>query len=428
MRRITDNTPTWLLSTAVATLLAATPAGAAGMSASNLGQPGMRSDPPQPALALASRGSCAEVLTAEQIEGAPSSCAPGSWPPTGERAWGPELDMAFGDTIELRFDHAVNAVRFSSTTDGKPGGQAAPDGQVAYNRQILGPAEAAPTSDPARWLVSLPNPMHPLARTGVTFAVVAEAASGPAEDYALSIRGPRAAHWAVRYDEQNCGPAWFSPEDVSTTCPQAFPIPSGPGPCPLAALAAPGPEGSNQFVVVGQPQPCPPPGRTREDFTVTTDFGDGTVRDTPFRAADELWFIGGDHAYRRAGRYELEATVVDRETNESRVYRRSVVVPNAVLKPRAHPRPAFSVTRRTRRVVGAFTDGNRLAESSDYRVAVAWDDGRRSRGKVVRRSAGRFSVVAAHRYRTARRRRIVVTVRDDRRAELKLRTTPRLRG
>ncbi|MGI8622778.1 MAG: hypothetical protein ACR2NB_04650 [Solirubrobacteraceae bacterium] len=212
----------WALSAVVAAMLAGPGSGAPHLSVINLGQPGMLSDPPQPTLALASRGNCAEVLTAEQIDGAPSSCPPGTWPPTGDHAWAPTLEVAFGDTIELRFDQAVTAVRFSSTTDGPPGGQTAPDGQHAGNRKMLGPAEAMPTSDPSRWRIALPDPMHPLVRTGVTFSVVAEAATG-ADDYAFSLRGPRAAHY-----DGACGIAWYSPEDQSTAnCPQA---PPGGGP------------------------------------------------------------------------------------------------------------------------------------------------------------------------------------------------------
>ncbi len=199
-----------------------------------------------------------------------------------------------------------------------------------------------------------------------------------------------------------------------------------PLPCGLIVPVPPAMEGEEGFVFVSQPRPCPP-GGAREDYAVTTDFGDGTVEETPFRPGDGLYLIGGDHAYRRAGSYQLVATVLDRRTNQTTVYRRGPVsVPNAPLTARKAGRPTFSTTRRKRRVVGRFADGNRLAARGDYRVTVKWGDGSRSPGSVSKRG-GTFAVSAAHRYRTTRRRHIAITVRDDRGAELTLRTTPRIR-
>lgn len=86
-------------------------------------------------------------------------------------------------------------------------------------------------------------------------------------------------------------------------------------PCPITVLGPPAMEGTSKFVALGQSRPCPPNG-AREDFLVTTDFGDDTVAKTPFRPGDDLYLIGGEHAYRRAGRYDLVGTVTDRRTNQ----------------------------------------------------------------------------------------------------------------
>jgi len=198
-------------------------------------------------------------------------------------------------------------------------------------------------------------------------------------------------------------------------------------PCPLLTPLAPAAEGEERFVAVGQPQPCPP-GGAREDYTITTDFGDGTVAETPFRPGDGLYLIGGDHAYRRAGSYQLVATVLNRRTNQTTTYRRGpILIPNAPLTALKVSRPTFFTTSRKRRTVARFADGNRLAARGDYRVTVRWGDGTRSGGSVRKRGDGTFAVTAAHRYRTTRRRHIAITVRDDRGAELTLRTTPRIR-
>jgi hypothetical protein len=206
----------------------------------------------------------------------------------------------------------------------------------------------------------------------------------------------------------------------------AVPTSAQPEPlCPLATLAPAQLEGVDQYVVVGQPQPCPPPNRTRQDFLVTTDYGDGMSEETPFRDSDPLWSVGGRHTYRRAGTYELIGTVTDRQTGEQDVLRRTIQVPNAPLTARRFRPAAFLARHRLRRTVGRFHDGNRLAAASDHKARISWGDGSRSRGAVVQRD-GDFLVLGAHRYPRAGPRKITVLVRDDRGATLRLRTTARV--
>lgn len=203
---------------------------------------------------------------------------------------------------------------------------------------------------------------------------------------------------------------------------QSYPVP----PCPLTVPAIPPMEGTSAFVPVGQPRTCPPKG-AREDFLVTTDFGDGTVAETPFRPGDGLFLVGGQHAYRRAGIYNLVGTITDRRTNQVEVLRRTISVPNAPLEARPVRRPTFSAGRRGSRVVGRFADGNLLAEPGDYRGTISWGDRSRSSGSVSKTTDGTFSVRGTHRYRTRGRKQITVTVLDDRGATLKLRTRPTIR-
>ncbi len=183
----------------------------------NLAQPGIESSPAQPELVLASRGTCADVLTASQIDDGSSPCAPGTWPQTGTHAWNPRLDIAAGDTVEITLAQPASQVRYSAATDGPAGGQTAPDGTHAPNKQLLGPASAQSTTDPRRWTIEVPNPMDPLIRTGTTLSLVATTADG-ASDYAFSLGAPRAQSYGGA-----CGPAWYAPDDVTTSCPQAPP-------------------------------------------------------------------------------------------------------------------------------------------------------------------------------------------------------------
>lgn len=189
----------------------------------NLGQPGMVSEPPQMALDVASRGDCAAVLTAEHVDQGSSPCTPGTWPANGSGAWGPRLNVAAGDTIALEFSTPVTAVGYSALTDAPPGGHVAPDGSRAPNRQLLGPADAVSDSDGKRWLITLPNPVDPLVRTGANFSVVATTGSA-SSDFAFSLDSPRAASYGGE-----CGLAWYAPGDETSTCPQAPPgLPPGP--------------------------------------------------------------------------------------------------------------------------------------------------------------------------------------------------------
>lgn len=181
-------------------------------------------------------------------------------------------------------------------------------------------------------------------------------------------------------------------------------------------------EGSAQYVAVGQPQPCPPPDRTRQDFAVSTNFGDGTVNETPFQDSDPFWIIGGRHAYRRAGTYDLVGTITDRLSGKQEVVRRMIRVPNAPLSARRSPATVFAAGRKQRVTVARFHDGNRLATATDYTVSIRWGDGARSNGTVAKR--GRvFLVRAAHRYATTGRRNVTVVIRDDRNAKLLIHTT-----
>ena len=75
------------------------------LSVVNLGQPSATVIAGQPALTLASSGTCEVPFTLESE----SACLPGSWPTLGE-AWGPTEDVAGGDQLRLTFSSAVSNV------------------------------------------------------------------------------------------------------------------------------------------------------------------------------------------------------------------------------------------------------------------------------------------------------------------------------
>ncbi|HEX8104759.1 MAG TPA: hypothetical protein VF533_19225 [Solirubrobacteraceae bacterium] len=189
--------------------------------------------------------------------------------------------------------------------------------------------------------------------------------------------------------------------------------------CALVTPARPPAEGQAGFVSAGQECRA---GERVEDFDVVTDFGDGTRAAPPFRA-DGLWLAGGEHAYRRAGRYLVVSAVTDRRTGVTRFVSRQIEIANAPLRRRRVARPRFPAGRAARRVVAAFADGNPLATAADHRATVRWGDGQRSTGRLRRVAPGRFVVVARHRYAAgSRARRLRVRVADDRGATLRITT------
>ena len=196
--------------------------------------------------------------------------------------------------------------------------------------------------------------------------------------------------------------------------------------CPLLTPAPPPMEGHQQRVIVGQPQPCPP-GGAPEDYAIRVFFGDGESASTRFEPGDDLWLVGALHAYRRAGSYDLRATITDRRTGEESELRRPIRVPNAPLSLHPGRRPRFTLGRRQRRAVVRFRDGNSLAEAEDYRVTISWGDGAVSRGTVTKFRPRLFIVRGEHRYVAKPRRPIVIRIRDDRGARITLRSKPAFR-
>lgn len=395
----------------------------------NAGQPEAQSASAPGPVELPDRGDCASGRSIEEANGGASSCPPGTWPAPGA-AWPPTVRVASGDALTVSFDDRVERVAALLTTNYEPGVRT-PDGQPVSNVSLGEVMASSDADDGRRWVLQVPA-LDRRAQSN-NFAVLSVTALGGQApvNLALTLQTPRPKDFSM-----GCGSAYFSPSETDYFCdptkvrftkggppPHFSPLP----PCPALTPARPAPEGRQGTVFVGQPTPCPPAGRTPSDFAITTAFGDGTSAATPV-TDDRLWLVGGPHTYRRAGTYTATATMTDRITGAVTTLNRPIVVPNAPLTALRSPRPTFILNKTGRAVIVRFGDGNPLATAGDHRATISWGDRTTSKGRVVRLAAGRFTVRADHRYRTAAKRRIVVRVQDDRGAVLRLRSTPRIRA
>lgn len=190
-------------------------------------------------------------------------------------------------------------------------------------------------------------------------------------------------------------------------------------PCPAVALGAPPVAGVPGTVAVAQH--CPPAAdRNPANFAVRIDYGDGT---SGAGALDSIgWVAHGKHRYAKRGTYTVTAVVRDVRTGVETTYSRRIAVRASF--PKGTPgKPRFTVGRKgAPQRLATFTH-SQPSMARPFAARIAWGDGRRSRGTVREVKPGTYEVLGAHRYRTMRNRRIVVTVTDARGAELVLRTT-----
>ena len=222
-----------LLGAAIALALAS-PAAAlavpAELTVTNLTQPGLESEVPQPPVSVAARGSCATPFSAQEANSGISPCAPGSWPTVGQYGyWGPTVSVAGGDRLQLALDAPVDQVRFSSTTN-YPRGLRDPTGAPYPNVDIVSAREADPTSDASVWTLELPLDLDRAQGPGATFSVVARTGT-EWRNFAVMIRTPRFNNHQTR-----CG-YFYSPTSFHlTSCIFNYP-PKGRTPQPVAAFA-----------------------------------------------------------------------------------------------------------------------------------------------------------------------------------------------
>lgn len=184
----------------------------AALTVSNLAQPGLESDVPQPPVSLAARRSCATPFSAQEANSGSSPCAPGSWPAPGGD-WGPEVRVAGEDRLRLQLDAPAEQLRYASTTN-FPRGLVNPAGQPHPNVDIITARDAQPTSDARMWTVQLPrfdDPGHPPG-TGFTFSVTGRVGT-TWRNFAFSIRGPRWNNHQTR-----CGYYWNPDQFDRTMC------------------------------------------------------------------------------------------------------------------------------------------------------------------------------------------------------------------
>ncbi len=219
------------------TALAPGTAASQELRVASLGQPGAMSSTPQPAVQAIDRGPCDHPYDLAQANGGPSTC---SWPATGTSGWNPAVEIAGGDTLELRLASAASAVTVTSTTNQDPR-RTAPDGTTSSNELWFGPVGATATAEPGTWTVALP-PQPPgrfYGADGGTFAVLATI-DGQKHAYSLSLTTPRADVFG-----QPCGGRYFTSPGVSETSPcQASAGGKALPPGPSAHSPPPGPTAS----------------------------------------------------------------------------------------------------------------------------------------------------------------------------------------
>lgn len=180
------------------------------VSVADLGQPMLMSSVPQPPVDAAARGVCAVPLDGAQANGTPSPCGSDAWPVLGG-SWGPELQVAGGDTVQLTFDQPVGDVRVASTTD-FPVGLTDPDGHPVPNDELMAPQTAQSTGDPSVWTAVLPVTAD---RRQRTFSIVAGDGTVDA-NFALALQAPRYDNTATR-----CGTYFLAPGVTGTECDSA---------------------------------------------------------------------------------------------------------------------------------------------------------------------------------------------------------------
>lgn len=161
-------------------------------------------------------------------------------------------------------------------------------------------------------------------------------------------------------------------------------------------------------------------GGEQTQFRAAIDWGDGAPRavDLPL---DENGAVAGRHAFRRAGTYDVSATVTDLRTGGQQTLRLSHRIRNSPLM--AGPLMAVGGTQLR---VARFRDGNPPAAAGDFSVRVRVG-GRTLPARVARDAPTGFAVIL-RRPLPPRARRVLVLIVDDRGAKLTISSPVRRRA
>jgi hypothetical protein len=144
-------------------------------------------------------------------------------------------------------------------------------------------------------------------------------------------------------------------------------------------------------------------GALASDFWATIDWGDGNRSRGLVTASVKVpgrFAVTGQHAYARAGAYDVKVIVRDLagDGSRARAMCRAKVVPapwtvvplSASLSARAGQQLAATVMR--------FKTANLLARAGEFAAKISWGDGSTSRGEVKWRGDGAFDVRGVHTY------------------------------
>jgi hypothetical protein len=146
----------------------------------------------------------------ERPTGCPRRARPGTWPPPGG-SWSPQVQVASGDRLVLRFSAPQTTVRVTGTTN-YPTGLRTPDGDLVSNEALPG-LQAVPSDDPARWTLTVPRlDLRAESENLIAVAVAATRSQG-GNDFGFSLRTPRFDDYSAP-----CGTAYFGPGETGYRC------------------------------------------------------------------------------------------------------------------------------------------------------------------------------------------------------------------
>ncbi|MFJ2033968.1 hypothetical protein [Streptosporangium sp. NPDC087985] len=148
---------------------------------------------------------------------------------------------------------------------------------------------------------------------------------------------------------------------------------------------------------------------TPSDLTASIDWGDGSKPSVgTVSGGNGKFSVSGSHVYAEEGTFQATVSIAAEDGSEASVTS-TVVVADAPLAATGAA-PALS-TQELSGTVATFTDGNRLADPSDFTATVDWGDGSSSPGTVTG-GEGNFKVAAAHTYTGTGNFTITTSVHD----------------
>lgn len=145
------------------------------------------------------------------------------------------------------------------------------------------------------------------------------------------------------------------------------------------------------------------------DFSVTIDWGDGSISSGSVTASSGGFSVTGSHVYAVAGSDTVQIEIQAHDGAHASASATATVSGTSIS---AHGE-SFTVIEGSPYTgdVASFTDGDPLAIPADFNATITWGDGHTSNGEI-RESSGVFEVAGSHAYAEAGVYNATVVVRD----------------